>query len=66
MRIKRKVLDNLINGYEDGNITSTKGIIRFFSLLVTTGRIKTLSVHYKVSAVDLMRFGYLTKKGEIL
>lgn len=61
----RKV-EHLLRDYKEGKITTQKGLVRLFSLLIQTGQINSLEGAYKNIAKELIHEGYLTEEGEII
>lgn len=55
--------DKLI-AYESGELTDLE-TLSLFGELIRSGLVWTLQGHYGRTATDLIRCGYLTKKGEI-
>lgn len=61
-----KRVQTALEAYNSNIITSTEGLVNFFSLMLKSGRIKTLPVGHKRIAEEFIRDGFLDEKGNIL
>jgi hypothetical protein len=55
-----------IRGYREGVITSPKGIVEHFALMLSSGAINGLPAGDKRVAQDLVDARYLTQSGRVL